>query len=109
MNESRSNGRNGNGHDKTNGQGPVEIKDLLSYPARVYIKAVGHHSTRFEAVVHSIVSKYIAPADLLATSTRVSRGGKYLAVTLTINANSRTQLDDIYRDLSACEDVLIAL
>lgn len=109
MSESNNGNGHRNGHDKANGHGPIEIKDLLSYPSRVYIKAVGHHSTRFEALVHGIVSKHIAPSDLLATSTRVSRGGKYLAVTLTITANSREQLDDIYRDLSGCEDVLIAL
>lgn len=104
----------GNGHDKHNGHtngfdGEAPNDGALSFPARVYIKAVGMHSSRFEALVHSIVSKYIAPADLLATSTRTSRGGKYLAVTLTINATSRAQLDDIYRDLSGCKEVLIAL
>ncbi len=109
MSESGNGHDKGNGHQRPNGQGAIDTKDLLSYPARVYIKAVGHHSTRFEALVHSIVGKYIAPSDLLATSTRTSRGGKYLAVTLTINANSRDQLDDIYRDLSSCKDVLIAL
>ena len=32
-----------------------------------------------------------------------------LAVTLTISAGSRAQLDDIYRDLTGCKEVLIAL
>ena len=108
------NGRNGhnghNGHGRTDGAPSYEdVKDLLSYPARVHIKAVGAHSARFEALVHSIVGKYIDPEHLLATSTRASRGGKYLAVTITINAQSREQLDSIYQELSSCEDVLIAL
>lgn len=93
----------GNGHDKQ------AQPDLLSYPSRVHIKAIGKHSVRFEALVHSIVSKHISPDDLLASSSRESRGGKYLSVTLTITANSREQLDKIYRELSGCEDVLIAL
>lgn len=97
---------------KTNGQGngrDRKLEELLSFPARVHIKAVGHHSVRFEALVHAIVCRHIAANDLLATSTRSSSGGKYLAVTLTINATSRAQLDDIYRELSGCKDVLIAL
>lgn len=106
-----SNGsRNTNGHGRADGAaGYEDIKDLLRYPARVHIKAVGAHSARFEALVHSIVGKYISPEELVATSTRASRGGKYLAVTLTITANSREQLDSIYQELSSCEDVLIAL
>ena len=41
--------------------------------------------------------------------TRASRGGRYLAVTVTVRAQSRDQLDDIYRALSAHERVLFAL
>ena len=106
-----SNGHhNGNGHSRADGgAGAEELKDLLRYPARVHIKAVGAHSARFEALVHSIVGKHISPEELIATSTRASRGGKYLAVTLTITASSREQLDSIYQELSSCEDVLIAL
>lgn len=104
-----SNGHH-NGHSRADGgAGAEELKDLLRYPCRVHIKAVGVHSARFEALVHSIVGKYITPEELLATSTRTSRGGKYLAVTLTITATSREQLDSIYQELSGCEDVLIAL
>lgn len=113
-NGARHNGHNGhngrNGHGRGDGSPTYEdVKDLLSYPARVHIKAVGAHSARFEALVHSIVDKYIAPEHRLATSTRASRGGKYLAVTITVNAQSREQLDAIYQELSSCEDVLIAL
>ena len=109
-NGNRHNGHNGNGHGRADGTPSYEdVKDLLSYPARVHIKAVGAHSARFEALVHSIVGKHIGPEHLLATSTRASRGGKYLAVTITINAQNREQLDAIYQELSGCEDVLIAL
>lgn len=97
---------NNDGHDEDS---RARLEALLRFPCRVHIKAVGAHSARFEALVHSLVGKHIAPADLLAASTRASRGGKYLAVTLTITAQSRAQLDDIYRDLSGCKDVLIAL
>ena len=33
----------------------------------------------------------------------------YLAITVTIQAASRAQLDAIYQDLTACKDVLMAL
>ena len=87
-----------------NGQG-----ELLTFPCRIDIKAVGRHSTRFNALVHSIVSRHVETSKLVATRSRLSSGGKYLAVTLTIEAASRAQLDDIYRDLSGCDEVLVAL
>lgn len=90
-----------------NGHTPGPLPE--SFPCKVYIKAVGRESVRFEAVVQGIVSRHIDPTDLLATSRRLSREGNYLAITLTVNARSRAQLDDIYQDLSHCEDVLIAL
>jgi putative lipoic acid-binding regulatory protein len=40
---------------------------------------------------------------------RDSRGGNYLSVTVTIRAESRAQLDAIYRDLTGDERVLMAL
>ena len=97
-----------NGHGNgSNGNGVPS--ELLAFPTKVYIKAMGTESARFQALVLSIVSKHIAPEDLLSTSTRTSRGGKYLAVTIVITATSRAQLDAIYHDLSGCKDVLIAL
>ena len=91
-----------NGHD---GQAP----EVLAFPCTIDIKAIGRRSVRFEALVHAIVSRHIAPEDLLAHSSRESRGGAYLAVTLTIRASGRVQLDAIYEALSASPDVLMAL
>ncbi len=94
--------------NKPNGNGAA-ANELLSFPCRVHIKALGRHTTRFQALVHNIVSRHITADALVASSTRLSSGGKYLAVTLTITAGSRAQLDDIYRDLTRCKEVLIAL
>ncbi|MHB8253002.1 MAG: YbeD family protein [Acidiferrobacter sp.] len=92
----------------TNGQ-DHHAPEILTFPCKIDIKAFGLQSPRFEALVHQLVSEHIEPQDLLASSRRESRGGKYVAVTLTIQAVSRAQLDTIYRALSGCPDVLIAL
>ncbi len=91
-----------NGHD---GKAP----ELLTFPCTIDVKAVGKRSARFEAVVHEIVSRHIAPEDLLSTTHRESRGGKYIAITLTIRASGRAQLDAIYEALSASPEILMAL
>jgi putative lipoic acid-binding regulatory protein len=81
----------------------------LTFPCQIDIKAVGVHTPRFQAIVHAIVARHVAPTALVGISTRASRGGRYLAVTLTITATDRVQLDAIYHELSRCEDVLVAL
>ncbi|HUW98875.1 MAG TPA: DUF493 domain-containing protein [Acidiferrobacter sp.] len=91
----------------TNGKDGTE--GLLTFPCRIDIKAFGLQSARFEALVYSLVTQHIDPEALLATSRRESRGGKYVAVTVSIQAISRDQVDTIYRALTSCKDVLIAL
>ncbi len=41
--------------------------------------------------------------------TRTSADGNFLALTYTVHATSREQLDAIYRELTACKSVLMAL
>ncbi len=91
-----------NGHDD-------KAPEILTFPCTIDIKAVGRRSARFEALVHEIVSRHIRPQDLLSCTTRESRGGNYLAITLTIRASARMQLDAIYEALSASPEVLMAL
>ncbi len=97
----------GNGHGNGSGQAPPPAP--MAFPCRIDIKAMGRQSIRFEALVQSIVSRHVQPQDLHAVRARPSRKNRYVALTLTITAHSRAQLDAIYQDLSACDDVLVAL
>jgi len=56
-------------------------------------------------------SSRITPPDTPAEALRTtaSRGGRFVSVTVTITAESRAQLDAIYADLRAHEQVLAAL
>jgi len=88
----------------------MEANDsLLVFPCEFPIKAMGKAGTEFDSVVVGLVRKHYP--DLLegAVKTRLSRGGKYMAVTVTINAQSRQQLDNIYLELTADKRVLFAL
>jgi len=91
------------------GNGAGDARQLQTFPCRYDIKVIGRQSTRFEAMVQGIVTRHIAAHDLLAIARRLSGREKYLAITLTINAQGQSQLDDIYRALSACDEVLFSL
>ncbi len=72
------------------------------------LKAIGRNADDFEGFVVAVVHAH-APLSARTVATRPSRGGKYLAVTVTFVAESREQLDAIYRDLSNSGRVLMAL
>lgn len=84
-------------------------ESLLEFPCRFPIKAMGRNSDDFEAQVVALVRRHCPDLGEGAVASRDSKGGKYLSVTITINATSREQLDRIYLELTACEQVLMAL
>ena len=86
-----------------------EQDTLLEFPCNFPIKAMGLAVDDFEAQVIALVRKHAPDLGEGAIRTVDSKGGKYLSVTVTVRATSREQLDNIYRELTACEQVLMAL
>lgn len=82
---------------------------LLAFPCTFPIKAVGAANGDFEAMVVDIVARHVPGLDLGTVRVRGSTGGKWVSVTLTIQATSKAQLDAIYRDLTAQAEVVWAL
>ena len=55
----------------------------------------------FAQIVIDIVAKHAPDLDSKLLEMRPSKNGNFLSVTATVNATSKKQLDDIYRELSA--------
>ena len=84
-------------------------ESLMEFPCNFPIKAMGKAGNDFDALVVSIVRRHSPDIIEGAVKTRLSKGGKYLSVTVTINAQNREQLDNIYLDLTADQRVIMAL
>lgn len=84
-------------------------QQLLIFPCEFIIKIFGIDSDEFEKAAISIIRKHVSELREDAFKTRPSKDGKYLAITITFKAESREQLDNIYRDLSADPLILMAL
>ena len=79
------------------------------FPCSFPIKAMGPADCGLESAVLEIISRH-APASINPdVSIRPSRGGKWISITVTFDAESRVQLDSIYQELTAHELVLWAL
>jgi len=86
-----------------------ENPELLQFPCQFPIKAMGRHDDQFAALVTDIVSKHTGPLESHQVHVNGSKTGRFLSVTVTIEAQSKAQLDAIYMDLSGNKAVLMAL
>ena len=89
--------------------GMSEQESVFEFPCEFPIKVVGKATPAFEDTVMDIIRRHVP--ELTADSVRStgSKKGKFVSLTVTIVATGREQLDDIYRDLSSCDSVLMAL
>jgi putative lipoic acid-binding regulatory protein len=106
-------------HDMT------ETDSLIEYPCEFPIKIMGRSDVLADQISLSnqndpvqqslsqsvlvIVKRHAPDFDDAGMTIRVSGGGKYLSLTCTINAVSRTQLDALYRELCAHPSVVMVL
>ncbi len=82
---------------------------LLEFPCAIGIKAMGKANTQFDLHVAALVRKHAPDLSEGAIKTRPSKKGNFVSVTVTVMAQNREQLDNIYRDLTDDEQVLMAL
>jgi putative lipoic acid-binding regulatory protein len=82
---------------------------LLEYPNRYPLKVFGKPADDFEAVVLNLVRARCPQAEHIEVRKRSSRGGKYVALTLTFTVYTQQQIEDIYSDLYECEQVVMSL
>lgn len=81
----------------------------LEFPTEFPIKVMGRRDSDLRTLTREIVERHTGPLADLNVRVRTSGDGNFLALTYVINATSREQLDAIYRELSACKSVLMAL
>jgi len=82
---------------------------LFDFPCRFPIKAMGRDEDDFETTVVGIVRRHVPDLGEGAVTTQPSRNGRFVSVTVTFTATSRDQLDAIYADLTAHNQILMAL
>jgi putative lipoic acid-binding regulatory protein len=84
-------------------------RPLLTFPTPFPIKVMGRREEGYAQAVLDVVLRHAPDFDAATMEMRPSSAGKYLSVTVTINARSRDQLDALYRDLSGHPMVMMVL
>ena len=86
-----------------------ESDALFNFPCQFPIKIMGRCDCELEILVVEVVNRHVPDLAENAVYTRPSGKGNFISVTVTITATSREQIDNIYLELTAREEVLMAL
>ena len=84
-------------------------KPLLTFPCSFPMKVMGRREDGFAQLVSDIVMKHAPDFDPATIEMRSSKQGRYLSLTVTIEAKSREQLDALYSELSGHPSVIMVL
>jgi putative lipoic acid-binding regulatory protein len=82
---------------------------LFEFPCEFPLKVMGRRTDDFRSLVVGIVQKHAGAIDASKIEERPSKDGTYLSLTCTFTAQSREQLDALYRELTSCERVMVVL
>lgn len=86
-----------------------QTESLLEFPCDFPIKIMGEARDDFAQAIVTVVLAHVPDFDAASVEMRASGKGNYLAVTCTVRATSREQLDNLYRDLSSHPYVKLVL
>ncbi|MBY0579006.1 MAG: DUF493 domain-containing protein [Burkholderiales bacterium] len=85
-------------------------ESLIEYPCEFPIKIMGKsEASRFAQSVLEVVLHHAPDFDASSMEMRASREGKYISLTCTVTATSKTQLDALYVELCDHPDVVMVL
>jgi putative lipoic acid-binding regulatory protein len=80
-------------------------ESLLKFPTDLPIKVFGRNDDAFRGAVRTIVEVHYGAAYMV--TEQISKQGAYASLTVTVRAESRAQVDALYRDLVADERIIM--
>jgi len=82
-------------------------ESLLTFPCDLPIKVFGRNEQAFRDAALRIVRAHYGAEHSVAEQQ--SKQGSYLSLTIVVRATNRAQLDAVYQDLVASEQILMVL
>jgi uncharacterized protein len=79
----------------------------LQFPAEIAVKVFGKNEHTFRSAVLTIVRTHYG--DEHEVAEQLSKQGAYLSISVTVVAASREQIDALYKELTAHDDILMVL
>lgn len=83
--------------------------ELLEFPCDFPVKAMGYATPDFEEHIVGVVTRHASLASPRQVTIKESSGGRYLSVTVSVEARSREHLELIYQELKDDKRVVFIL
>ncbi|MGY8626687.1 YbeD family protein [Chromobacterium violaceum] len=77
-----------------------EKQELFEFPCRFPLKIMGERHDEFVTTITEVVRAHAPDLAEIDVVLRESSGGRFYALTVTVTATSRQQLDNIYLSLT---------
>jgi putative lipoic acid-binding regulatory protein len=87
----------------------TESDTLLEFPCAFPIKVMGPDPEAIRKVLDDVLREHAPDTAEKSISLRKSSKGRFVSITATVQAHSKTQLDSIYQALSSSEHILVVL
>lgn len=81
----------------------------IEFPCAYPIKVLGRSHVAFEATILSVFERHAPGFDAQTVAIRTSRNGTFIALTITITATGRDQLEALHQDLLATGHVTMVI
>lgn len=88
---------------------PAPGESLLTFPCVFPLKVMGRREDGFAQAVCDVVQRHASDFHPNTLEMRTSKNGRYLSLTVTLNARSKEQLDALYSELSKHPMVMMVL
>ena len=75
----------------------------------MHIRCIGKNTDSLRDQVLAIVRRHVSAVPEKAVSQRLSNGGKYLSVTITVMVENQSQYESLFRDLRKNPDIVSVL
>ena len=85
-----------------------ELPDsLLKFPTDISVKVFGRNDKKFRAAAMMIARAHYGDAHTVVE--HLSKKGNYVSLTITVHAQSRVQIDALYSDLVASDEIIMVI
>lgn len=95
--------------DTKNSMQSDDLTPLMQFPMSFPVKIMGQNNPAFPGIIRDLTVHHFPDFDSSTFGISYSRTKKYMALTVTVNAQSKDQLDDFYRVLTSHPMVKVVL
>lgn len=79
------------------------------FPYRMHIRCIGKNTESLRDQVLATVRRHVSAVPEKAVSQKLSNGGKYLSVTITVVIDNQSQYEALFRELRKNPDIVSVL